>query len=92
MKHVHIQRKGDREQISSFHKNIKEKTNQELVDSYNQSQQKGLFGVHAQALYIIALRFELLKRFNKSPITVKDNCIIGFTGKIKLEGDNYKKQ
>ena len=65
MQHLYLQRRGDKEQILSFHKDIKEKTNQELTDSYNLSAKTGIVGVHAQALYLIALRFEFLKRFEK---------------------------
>ena len=45
----------------------------------------GLMDFHNQKLYVLSLRIEFLKRFDKSPIIFEDNIILRLTDEIELE-------
>ena len=89
MKHVHIQRKGDREKLIKYNDIYDSYSNKELIDSYNSSVDTGIVGSHEQALNLIAKRWIFNKRFGKSPIKIKDNILISLSGKIVEEGNSY---
>lgn len=38
----------------------------------------GIVGVHQQALNLIAFNIVMKERFNDSPVTIEDNCLIQF--------------
>ncbi len=78
--HVYISRIGDNEKIKEIRTCLAQCTHQELVDKYNAIEK--LFGVHQQALNIIALNLEFIKRFNKTPINIEENCLISLGTKI----------
>jgi hypothetical protein len=65
-----------------------EKSDQSLVDAYNRDFRLG-FVVKKQALYLVALHKVFLKRFNKSPLKFKDNCI-ELTHPIKLTDTSWE--
>ena len=92
MQHVYIQREGDLEKVKEKLEYFKVKTNEELIDSYNDSVNCGIVGVHAQGLHLIAMRIEFLSRFKKSPVTLEDEIIIDLSGKIRFDGKSYKNQ
>ena len=90
MEYLFIQRLGDREKIIELSVNFKDKTKQDLIESYNNSVTTGIVGVHAQAQMLIALRSAFKIAFGKSPIKIEDNSIISLTGKIELIGDDWQ--
>lgn len=90
MEYLFIQRPGDREKIMELSVNFKEKTKQDLIESYNNSFTTGIVGVHAQAQMLIVLRSAFKIAFGKSPIKIEDNSIISLTGKIELIGDDWQ--
>lgn len=92
MEQLYIPRKGDRERVQENLEYFKAKTNQELIDSYNDSVNVGIVGDHGQGLHLIAMRIEFLKRFDKSPVILQENIIISLSGKIKLQGNTYVEQ
>jgi hypothetical protein len=51
-----------------------------LVNAYNN--QKAIYGVHQQVLYLIALDKAFKERFAKSPISNEENTVFGLSGKI----------
>lgn len=89
MKYVYIARKGDRESVIKNYNYYSEVSNNELIKTYNGSVKTGIVGVHAQALFLIALRKAFLERFGKSPVTVEDKIIIGLSGKIRQTQNSY---
>ena len=92
MKHLYIQRKGDLEKVKENLEYFKLKTNQELIDSYNDSVKIGIVGAHAQGLHLLAMRAEFIKRFNRSPVILEDDIIISLSGKIKRKDNDYTEQ
>jgi hypothetical protein len=63
MKHVYVSRKGDFEQVKENLEHFRAKTDKELIDSYNDSVDVGIVGVHGQGLHLMAMRIEFLRRF-----------------------------
>jgi len=47
------------------------------------------FPVRAQAHYIFSLAKVFMNRFGKSPVVIKKDIILSFSGPIKLEGVGY---
>ena len=86
---VYIQRAGDQEVIAESVSSLSANSGSALIESYNDAQTKGFFGVHRQALFIIALHLTFMKRFGKSPFKVTDNTLIEFTQAIALAGDSW---
>ena len=83
MKHVYINRIGDREKIIEYKSDLEKLSNRKLIDRYNSLAKVGIVGVHQQVLLIIALHQLFLKRFKKSPILVENNIIISLKGEIR---------
>ena len=81
--HIFIQRKGDIEQINNHKEYLDNKTTNELIATYNKSYNLGFVGVHQQAIFILALHYQFRKRFNTTPISIEDNILISYKGKIK---------
>lgn len=63
--HVYVERPGDHEEITRYIEFFSEFTHGELVDTFNKI--KGVYGVHHQGLYFIALHHVFLCKFGKSP-------------------------
>ena len=89
MKHIYIRREGDRDSIIKNYSHYSKLNNSELIQAYNKQVKCGIVGAHAQALDIIALRKAFLERFNKSPVTIEDEIIIGLSGKIREAKNSY---
>ena len=83
MEQIYIRRQGDKEQISKHLANMKQYSDKKLIKRYNSSVKTGIVGVHAQGLYLLAMRIEFLRRFDKSPVRFEDNCVIGLSGEIE---------
>ncbi len=90
LSHLYISREGDREIITEYVEEWRDKSHAELIASYNRSQKKGFFGVHRQGLYILSMHFAFLKRYSKSPIKVTENVLIDFTFPIVQVGDSWE--
>lgn len=82
MEYVYIPRSGDKAVILEYRENFQTETTQMLVDRYNQEAKKGIVGVHRQGLFLIAMHFEFLERFDKSPLEIKDSIVISLNGPI----------
>lgn len=76
MKHIHINREGDGDLYKRFYDRFKADSDQELIEAYQQQLKTGITGVHAQAVYLLALRAVMKERFGKSPITLDDGNVI----------------
>lgn len=83
MEYVLILREGDIDIINDHVRKLDHHSSEELVDLYNKQVRCGITGVHAQALYLCALGHLFYKRFDESPIYLKDR-ILGMSGKAKL--------
>jgi hypothetical protein len=77
MKHVFTSRKGDQELFSGYYTRFLALSDQELLDSYTRQVRTGLTGVHAQAVYLLALRKVMKERFGESPVTLGDGGVVG---------------
>ncbi len=73
---VDIYRQGDREIILNYIEGFKNLTNEEFVVKVNDFSQKGLFGVHQQGLFFIALLKECKNRGLISPLKVEGNNLL----------------
>lgn len=77
---IYSKREGDREIIFDYLKQFTSFSDDELVNAYNS--QKGIYGVHRQILYLIAMDLTFKERFGKSPIKNEENIVFGLSGKI----------
>lgn len=82
MKYLYITRAGDRDLIIDRYNYYKIQSNKKLFERYNDNCKSGIVGVHRQAIELIALNRIFKEKFNKSPITIEDNSIIGLTESI----------
>ena len=78
MKHVFIPREGDKERFAVRVRQFREFSDRVLIEAYHRQVRCGITGVHAQAVYLLALRKVMGERFGNSPITLEDGCIIDF--------------
>jgi hypothetical protein len=90
MNYVYIQRRGDLNTIIEQRKLLEDEPIEELVDLYNNQVRIGIVGVHQQALQLIAINMEFIKRLGESPIGIEDNTVISLKGFIKLEKGKIK--
>ncbi len=72
---VYIYRKGDREIILNYIEGFKNLTDEEFMAKVNDFSQKGLFGVHQQGLFFIALWKECKNREMESLLKVEGNLL-----------------
>ena len=88
MKYVLIQQPGFKEKCLENLEPFKVQTSEELIDRYNSSVKTGIVGVYAQAIMLVALRYEIKRRFGVSPILLEENMILSLTGRVEIrEGD-----
>jgi hypothetical protein len=76
MKHVFIPREGDKERFFEYESHFRECSDQELNEAYQRQARCGMTGVHAQAVYLLALKEVMEERFGESPVTLEDGGII----------------
>lgn len=82
-KYLFIQRKEDLQQIINLNNNLENINQEELVNKFNREVKIGFTGVHQQALLVLALNQEFIKRYNEAPVTVENNVVLRFKGTIK---------
>ena len=92
MDYIFIPRPGDIERIHEQFATLKNKSKQELVKLYNKQVQIGLVGVHAQAIFVVALHWAFKALFLNSPIFIQDNIHIKLSGIIELDELNWKEK
>ena len=86
--YVFILRPGDNEAIKNEFERLETKTDEELIESYNKQYEIGFVGVHQQAIHVLGLHNQFLKRFDDSPVRLQHNSFITFKGKVKSIIDN----
>ncbi|MFC2090805.1 hypothetical protein ACFLT1_08510 [Bacteroidota bacterium] len=84
LSHVLTFYEGDREVIMNHVESLRKKTPRELVNLYNKEQKCGIVGVHAQALYLYAMRKVFLEMFDESPIKL-DDIVLDLSSPIELK-------
>ena len=75
MKHVFIPREGDEERFLDYENHFKKFSDQELIESCQKQVRCSITGVHAQAVYLVALRKVMKERFGKSLISLEGGVI-----------------
>jgi hypothetical protein len=76
--HIYIPRPGDREIILQNLEYFRKMDDEQLQVESEAKKKLGIFGVHQQALHLIAFNIVMKERFNDSPIEIVDNCLIRF--------------
>ncbi len=89
LKHILIERPGDRKIITENITQYRQKTNAELIESYNKQQALGLVGSWPQALMCFSLCIIFKERFGKSPVLV-ENFVLSLTERIVEIGDSWE--
>ena len=89
LKHILIERPGDRKIISENIAQYRLKTNTELIERYNKQQALGLVGSWPQALLCFSLCIIFKERFGKSPVLV-ENFVLSLTEPIVEVGDSWE--
>lgn len=86
--YIFILREGDIDKIKSYKKSINDISDSVLIEEYNREFDIGITGVHQQALFLIVLNNQFKVRFNNSPISIDNNYLISFNGKVKAVTDD----
>jgi len=81
--YLFIQRKQDLKQITNLNKSLENSNQEELISKYNREAKIGFTGVHQQALLILALNQQFIKRYNDAPVTIENNSVLSLKGVIK---------
>jgi hypothetical protein len=89
MEYIYIRREGDQETLKENVKFFEALNNEELITAFNKQSKCGITGVHAQALYLMALGHVFLKRFGTGPIYMENN-VLGMKGQIKLINGEFE--
>lgn len=89
MEFIYIRREGDKVSIADTVKKIESSSNESLIEEYNKQSKCGITGVHAQALYLMAMGHVFFKRFGKSPIYMENN-VLGMKEQIILIGETFE--
>jgi hypothetical protein len=76
--HIYISRIGDREIIENYIEYFRKMDDAQLLKESENKKKLGIVGVHQQALNLIAFNIVMKERFNDSPVTIEDNCLIQF--------------
>lgn len=84
MEQYYTRRQDDVEHITGFLENIERLTDEELIQDYKNNLKVGLSGMHLHSLRLLALRIVFIRRFDKSPIEFKDNCVISLNKNFEL--------
>ena len=71
-------RQGDTEIIEEYYQRFLEISYSELTQECITAKKKGIFGVHRQALFLIALKKAAIDRGVPTNLDVESNGIIGF--------------
>jgi len=82
-KYIFLQRKEDLQQLISLKNSFNNISQDELIKKFNREAKIGFTGVHRQALLILALNQQFIKRYNDAPITIENNSILCLKGVIK---------
>ena len=90
MEYLFISNKEDVQPIQEYLEILKDKSNTELVVAYNRQAKMGIIASPEQIRYLLALRYELQKRFGESPVYIIDNCVVGIKGIIELVNNQIK--
>jgi hypothetical protein len=89
MQMILIYNNSDRPKVAEHRQKFDAMTKAELVKVYNHQDKMGIVGARAQGIYLVALHFAFLKRFQMSPVRIEEGCIISLTGQIKLVGEHF---
>lgn len=89
LKHILIERPGDRKIVSENIAQYRLKTNTELIEIYNKQQALGLVGSWPQALLCFSLSIVFKERFEKSPVLV-EKFVLSLTEPIVEKGDSWE--
>ena len=90
MEYLFISNKEDIQPIQEYLEILKDKSNTELVAAYNREAKIGIVGVRQQIRYLLALRYEFMKRFGESPVYVVNNRFVEMTGIIELVNNQIR--
>jgi hypothetical protein len=74
--YVFLPRIGDKEVILEDIEEYRKKDDDELQALSVRIKKAGIFGVHRQALNLIAFNIVMKERFDDSPIEIIDSCLI----------------
>lgn len=69
MKHVFTSGEGDQNLFLEFYDSLKNHNDEGLIEAYHRQMRLGMTGVHAQAVYVLALRKVMKDRFGKDFIS-----------------------
>ena len=81
--YIYLERTGDSAFISKRMEDYNKRSDQELIEIYNQACKLGFVGVHAQACSYIALARVFKSRFGSHPFKITNKVIIEFSGPIR---------
>ena len=70
MKHVFTSWEGDQELFLKFYDRLKALNDEQLIEAYHKQIRLGMTGVHAQAVYVLALKKLIKNRYGKDIIAV----------------------
>jgi hypothetical protein len=81
--YIFTQRKEDLQQLINLKNNFNNISQIELIKKFNREAKIGFTGVHQQALLILALNQQFIKRYNDAPVIIENNSILSLKRTIK---------
>jgi len=75
MKHVFTSGEGDQKLFLEFYDRLKNLNDEGLIEAYHRQMRLGMTGVHAQAVYVLALKKVMKGRFGKDFIPLEGGVI-----------------
>jgi hypothetical protein len=75
MKHVFTPWEGDEDLFADYYGHLKALDDENLIEAYYKQKRLGMTGVHAQAVYVLALRKVMKERFGKDVIPMQGGVI-----------------
>ncbi|MEH6769752.1 hypothetical protein [Maribacter arcticus] len=75
MKHVFTSGEGDQNLFLEFYNSLKDFNDERLIEAYYRQMRLGMTGVHAQAIYVLALRKVMIGRFGKDFISFEGGVL-----------------
>jgi hypothetical protein len=75
MKHVFTSGEGDQKLFLKYYDSLKNLNDKRLIEAYHREMRIGMTGVHAQAVYVLALRKVMKDRFGKDIISFEGGVL-----------------
>ena len=85
MEYMLIVKEGFKEEVAGHMEQLEKLSNEDLIKRYNRQVEIGIVAVYAQAVFLAAMRYVFLARFQKSPVSIYERIIVKLNDKVLLK-------